>query len=333
MDWNRRARQVGWTAVACAVILRLYLAGAFSAAADWVGAHTDFLLYLETGRRLSSREAEFVFLPESPAPAVPPETAPAEPPQAGATLPETSEETLPEITYACDLRPDIPALLEEKAVFSLRQEKPTVLILHTHTTESYTKSREPYEESSDYRTLDENYNMLSIGAEVARQLEAGGIRVIQDRQLHDYPSYNGSYTHARKAIQSLLSENPAIQLILDLHRDAADTPSGQLRTVAEVDGARSAQLMLVVGSNASGRKHPDWERNLALALQLQTRLELCAPGITRPTVLRGQRFNQDLSTGALLVEVGAAGNTHAEALRAADVLAEAILSLADGNVS
>ena len=218
-------------------------------------------------------------------------------------------------------------------MFSLRQEKPTVLILHTHTTESYTKSREPYEESSDYRTLDENYNMLSIGAEVARQLEAGGIRVIQDRQLHDYPSYNGSYTHARKAIQALLSENPSIRLILDLHRDAADTPKGQLRTVAEVDGTRSAQLMLVVGSDASGRKHPDWERNLALALQLQTRLELLAPGITRPTVLRGQRFNQDLSTGALLVEVGAAGNTHAEALRAADVLAEAILSLADGNVS
>lgn len=333
MDWNRRARRVGWTAVACAVILRLYLAGAFSAAADWVGAHTDFLLYLETGRRLSSREAEFVFLPESPAPSVPPETVPAGPPQTGAALPETPEETLPEITYACDLRPDIPALLEEKAVFSLRQEKPTVLILHTHTTESYTKSREPYEESSDYRTLDENYNMLSIGAEVARQLEAGGIRVIQDRQLHDYPSYNGSYTHARKAIQALLSENPSIRLILDLHRDAADTPKGQLRTVAEVDGARSAQLMLVVGSNASGRKHPDWERNLALALQLQTQLELLVPGITRPTVLRGQRFNQDLSTGALLVEVGAAGNTHAEALRASDVLAEAILSLADGNVS
>lgn len=333
MDWNRRARRVGWTAVACAVILRLYLAGAFSAAADWVGAHTDFLLYLETGRRLSSREAEFVFLPESPAPSVPPETVPTEPPQTGAALPEAPEVSLPEITYACDLRPDIPALLEEKAVFSLRQEKPTVLILHTHTTESYTKSGELYEESSDYRTLDENYNMLSIGAEVARQLEAGGIRVIQDRQLHDYPSYNGSYTHARKAIQTLLSENPSIQLILDLHRDAADTPKGQLRTVAEVDGARSAQLMLVVGSNASGRKHPDWERNLALALQLQTRLELCAPGITRPTVLRGQRFNQDLSTGTLLVEVGAAGNTHAEALRAADVLAEAILSLADGNVS
>lgn len=326
MNWNRRARLVGRAVVALALILRLYLGGAFSAAADWMGRNARFLIYLETGRRISPR-AEFVFLPESPAPSVPAasaptEDAPTEPPRA-----ETPEE--PEITYACNLRPDIPALLEEKAVLHLRQAVPTVLILHTHTTESYTKDGEAYAESADYRTLDEAYNMVSIGAEVARKLEAGGVSVLHDRLLHDYPSYNGSYTHARKAIQKVLEENPAIQLVLDLHRDAADTPAGQLRTAAQVQGEDSAQLMLVVGSNASGRRHPDWERNLALALQLQSCLEACAPGITRPIVLRGQRFNQDLSPGALLVEVGAAGNTHAEAIRAADVLAEAILRLAE----
>lgn len=326
MNWNRRARRVGRAVVALALILRLYLGGAFSAAADWMGRNARFLIYLETGRRISPR-AEFVFLPESPAPSVPAasaptEDAPTEPPRA-----ETPEE--PEITYACNLRPDIPALLEEKAVLHLRQAVPTVLILHTHTTESYTKDGEAYAESADYRTLDEAYNMVSIGAEVARKLEAGGVSVLHDRLLHDYPSYNGSYTHARKAIQKVLEENPAIQLVLDLHRDAADTPAGQLRTAAQVQGEDSAQLMLVVGSNASGRRHPDWERNLALALQLQSCLEACAPGITRPIVLRGQRFNQDLSPGALLVEVGAAGNTHAEAIRAADVLAEAILRLAE----
>ena len=325
MNWNRRAWRVGRTAVVLALILRLYLGGAFSAAADWMGRNARFLIYLETGRRLSPR-AEFVFLPESPAPSVPPsvpaEEAPTEPPRT--ELPEA-----PEITYACNLRPDIPALLEEKAVLRLRQTVPTVLILHTHTTESYTKNGEAYEESADYRTLDEAYNMVSVGTEVARKLEAGGILVLHDRLLHDYPSYNGSYTHARKAIQKALAENPAIQLVLDLHRDAADTPAGQLRTAAQVQGEDSAQLMLVVGSNASGRRHPDWERKLALALQLQTCLEACAPGVTRPIVLRGQRFNQDLSPGALLVEVGAAGNTHAEAIRAADVLAEGILRLAE----
>ena len=119
--------------------------------------------------------------------------------------------------------------------------------------------------------------------------------------------------------------------MLDLHRDAADTPSGQLRTLAATDAGASAQLMLVMGSSASGLKHPNWEQNLSLALKLQAVLERETPGITRSTVLRAQRFNQDLSPGCLLVEVGAAGNTHDEALRAAGKLAEGILALAAEN--
>ena len=66
-------------------------------------------------------------------------------------------------------------------------------------------------------------------------------------------------------------------------------------------------------------------------LKLQAVLERETPGITRSTVLRAQRFNQDLSPGCLLVEVGAAGNTHDEALRAAGKLAEGILALAAEN--
>ena len=51
----------------------------------------------------------------------------------------------------------------------------------------------------------------------------------------------------------------------------------------------------------------------------------------RPLILRSQRFNQDMSSGALLVEVGAAGNSHEEALGAVEQLAEAIAALARGS--
>ena len=70
---------------------------------------------------------------------------------------------------------------------------------------------------------------------------------------------------------------------------------------------------------------------MALALKLHTQLEGIAPGIMRYVNLRAQRFNQDMSPGALIVEVGAAGNTHAEALTATEVLAKAVLSLAKGS--
>lgn len=99
-----------------------------------------------------------------------------------------------------------------------------------------------------------------------------------------------------------------------------------MRTLARVEGEDAAQLMVVLGTN-----HKGYEENLSLGLKLHTQLERQAPGITRPLQLRAQRFNQDLSPGALLVEVGAAGNSRTEALRAADQLAEAIITLAKGS--
>ena len=89
--------------------------------------------------------------------------------------------------------------------------------------------------------------------------------------------------------------------------------------------------MLVVGTDYGGLRHPQWQENLSIALKLQIQLEELCPGICRNINLRTQRFNQDLSPGAMLVEVGASGNTRQEALRAAEVLAKGIISLAHGS--
>ena len=173
--------------------------------------------------------------------------------------------------------------------------------------------------------------MLSIGDEVARILGENGITAYHDRTLHDHPSYTGAYSHARTTTRELLERYPTIRLVLDLHRDALETGKSQLRTHAVVRGEDSAQLMLVMGTDAGGLEHEHWEENLSLALKLQLQLERRSPGITRPINLRSQRFNQDLSTGALLVEVGAAGNTRQEALVAARELAMAIVDLSRGS--
>ena len=240
-------------------------------------------------------------------------------------LPAFSDASVVDVYYAADKNPDMDALLAKPLVWDLYAEEPTVLILHTHATESYTRRGEAYKETSPWRTLDESYNMLSIGAHLASLLEAQGIPVLQDLEFHDYPSYNGSYIHARKSLESYLEDYPSIQLVLDLHRDASEGENGQLRTIAKVNGIPSAQLMLVLGTN-----HERYEDNLSLALKLHAQLETLHPGIMRPLQLRSQRFNQDLSPGALLVEVGAAGNSHSEALQAAEALAQAITALAKG---
>ena len=322
MNPLHRARRVGYTAVACAVAMRLFAAGVPQKLyAEYLKPNIEaFFQQQETGHDVRFSSSIDTFSPdfmESPPP----------------SLPEIAEEPLPafsgdeavELYYAVKKQPDIGTLLAKPLEWELAGEAPTVLILHTHTTESYTRRGEDYRETSSWRTLDEGYNMVAIGEIVGQILEENGIGVIHHRELNDYPSYNGSYTRARKILREYLKEHPGILLVLDLHRDAAGDEKKQMRTLAEVSGQPSAQLMLVVGTN-----HKDYEENLSLALKLHVQLEKQSPGIMRPLQLRSQRFNQDLSPGALLIEVGAAGNTHPEARIAAEELAKAIVALARG---
>ena len=339
MDPFRRTLRFGAAVISCAVVARLGLSGSFEPLVRWFEKpeSQSLFLYLETGRKVrfsDPLEGLSESVTQSTEPTPPPETVPPEtvPPETEPPLPVFSMEDASglEIRYNCSLRPDLEDLMAKPLSWDLNTQEPRVLILHTHATESYTRQGEIYQESSAYRTLDEQYNMISVGDRVTELLEEAGIGVIHDRQLHDYPSYNGSYTHARKSIQKILEENPSICLVLDLHRDASGDLNNQFRPVASVDGEDTAQIMLVMGTNASGQNHPEWQENLALGLKLQTQLERQAPGITRPISLRAQRFNQDLTKGSLLIEMGAAGNSHAEALRAADQLAKALIALSKG---
>ena len=317
MDRQGNHIRLGITMILMALILRLGSAGFFQPVADFITGQGLYkaLFLLETGRSIPDSQEVSVFFGES----APPVTA--------ASLPVFSPQDLDSIdlTNTSGLEPDLEGLLCTSLDWDLFGQEPTVLILHTHTTESYTKTSETYAETSAYRTLEEGYNMLSIGDLVADKLSQQGIAVIHDRTFHDYPSYNGSYTRARETISGYLDQYPSIRLVLDLHRDASGEGRNQMRPVTKVAGKSCAQLMLVLGTNMD-----TWQDNLSLALKLQAQLEKLAPGITRPLQLRPQRFNQDLCPGALLIEVGAAGNTHSEALLAADYLAQTLIFLAKG---
>jgi stage II sporulation protein P len=75
----------------------------------------------------------------------------------------------------------------------------------------------------------------------------------------------------------------------------------------------AAQITLVVGSDGSGPEHPRWMENLKLAVALQQDISQLYPTLLRPILLRNSRYNQHMTTGSLLLEVGAAGNSPEEA--------------------
>ena len=229
----------------------------------------------------------------------------------------------------CPYRPDLEELLCKPIEWTSEAKPPAVLILHTHASECYTPGPgEEFTQSSDYRTLDTAHNLVAVGEEVSRLLRRAGISVVHDQTIHDYPSYSASYTNSRQTIEKHLRQNPSIGLVLDLHRDAMLNSDGsQFAPAVSVPGGGAARMMLVVGTDAGGARHPAWQENLSLGLKLQALLERENPGITRPTMLRAQRFNQDLLPGAVIVEMGAAGNTMSQAMVAAEHLARAVITL------
>lgn len=318
---------IGICALVLALILRMV-----SAAGILPLQNSDMLsllVYLQTGRVVRYPTAP---APQMPVATTPPSTVPTAPPQRPVGLILTSADAQAvRLSDLVDYKPDVESLLLSPLGWDLTGDAPKVLILHTHATESYTRQPgEIYEEDSDYRTFNASYNMLSIGEELASVLTAGGITVLHDRTLHDYPSFNGSYDHARQTIRAYLEAYPSITMVIDLHRDAMDfTQDPQLTTMATVGEQKSAQLMLVAGTDHNV-PYSHWEENLAMGVKLTAVLEKMYPGITRPIQLRAQRFNLDMTPGSLLVEVGANGNTHTEALTAVRALGAAILAMAQG---
>ncbi|MCD7920061.1 MAG: stage II sporulation protein P [Clostridiales bacterium] len=224
-------------------------------------------------------------------------------------------------------RVDVSALLSGELPLTLQsaEEGPQILIMHTHTTEAYTMSGDDvYTETDTSRTTDERYNMVRIGEEMKAVFESYGLSVIHDTTTYDYPSYNGSYGRSLAGIQAYLEEYPTIAVVLDVHRDALIGSDGTAyATTTEVNGEAVAQVMLVVGTNDSGLEHPNWTDNMAVAVQLQAAMVSLAPDLARDIDLRSQRFNQHLTTGSLLVEVGTSGNTLQEALAGARLFAQA----------
>ena len=220
--------------------------------------------------------------------------------------------------------PDANSLLKMPLDFHAQSDSPKVLIMHTHTSEAYL-------ESEGARSKDNTKNVVCVGEIIKNTLEKNGIGVIHDTTQNDSPSYNGSYNKALKNIEAQIEKHPSIEIVLDVHRDYAeqtnDGKAVQLKPIATVNGEQVAQVMFVVGTDARGLEHPNWKYNLAFAIQMQNKLNGISPKIARPINLRRERFNQHLTKGSLIVEVGTAGNTISECENAAVHIGNAVSSV------
>ena len=220
---------------------------------------------------------------------------------------------------------DLAAAASATVPITLPEEGPQILIIHTHGSEAYTPDGTDVYTPSDNntRTLDTNYNMVRVGTEMEKVFTEMGLGVVHDTTLYDYPQYNGAYDRSAQAVQAYLEQYPTIRIVLDVHRDALIGEDGTVyKAVTTVDGTSTAQVMLVLGSSEGG-EHPNWMENLTLACKIQNGMNTLYPTLARPMTMRSSRYNQQLCSGSLLVEVGTHGNTLQEALAGARLFARA----------
>lgn len=201
-------------------------------------------------------------------------------------------------------------------------EEPQVLIIHTHGSEAYTMPPgEEYVPSDDHRTTDKAYSVVRVGDEIARVLGEAGIGVVHDRELYDYPHYSGAYDRSLAAIERWRAEHPSIVYILDVHRDAVEDAQGRQYKLVCAEEPGAAQMEFVIGTDGGGAQHDNWRENLKLAAAVQETLLERYPTLMRPITVRNSRYNQHVTEGSLLLEVGTAGNSLSEALEAGRLFA------------
>lgn len=218
---------------------------------------------------------------------------------------------------------NLPELYKEKISFNHEKGKPQVLIVHTHGSESYN----PYDRSQDI-----NNNIVRVGMEMAKIFKENGIEVIHSEKMHDIPKFNNSYKNSLATVDEMLKKYPSISVVLDIHRDAMISESGEVfKVVKEINGVKCSQIMFVVGTNEGGLTHNNWKENLKFAMHCQEKINELAPNLARPINLRQERFNQHTTNSSVIIEIGTNGNTLTESINSGIITAKAISDVLNSN--
>jgi stage II sporulation protein P len=214
------------------------------------------------------------------------------------------------------------------------KDAPQVLIIHTHTTESFaSQDTGLYDPNAPTRNTDKTKSVVRVGDEVAKYLEQNGIGVYHDTSYNDYPDFDGAYGRSLAEIQKDMKKYPSIKVVLDIHRDSIQDADGtRIKPTAVINGKKAAQIMIISGCGEvnSGLTVPDWRCNYRFALRIEQQLNKSYPGLARPIDLADKQYNQQVSHGALLVEFGTDVNTLDEVVYAGQLFGQSLAAALKG---
>ena len=130
-------------------------------------------------------------------------------------------------------------------------------------------------------------------------------------------------------IEKNIATYPNIEIVLDIHRDYIKRDDGSLLkpTITTKNGEKAAQIMFVIGTDNMGLEHPNWRHNASFAAKIQNQLNQIQPGLCRSINIRTERFNQHVTPGSMIIEVGTGANSVEEAKRSGQLIGQAVAAV------
>lgn len=203
-------------------------------------------------------------------------------------------------------------------------EGPQILIYHTHSQEDFVDSVQG----------DASTTIVGAGEKLARVLEEEyGFQVLHHTGEYDVESRQDAYSNSLPAIEKILSENPTIEVVIDVHRD--EMREGK-KLVMDLQGRPTARFMFFNGLSHIRNKgdigyleNPYIQENLAFSFQAQVAANEYYPGLARKVYLKAYRYNMHLKPKSMLIELGAQTNTVEEIMNACDPIAHILAIVLD----
>ncbi len=194
----------------------------------------------------------------------------------------------------------------------------SVLIVNTHAFESYAREGMLYYTDTAFSSNAAQDHRISAAAHaLCEALNENGIGAIFVDCMTE--SAFGSYQNAKKMVELTLEDHPEIVLILDLHRGILTDETGALlRPITQISDAVTAQIRILLGTGGN------WETHASAALSFYETANLTYSSLMMPLTVSENTFLQTCSVPVLTLEIGTAGNTVAEALVSAEMLANVL---------
>lgn len=151
-----------------------------------------------------------------------------------------------------------------------------------------------------------------VGKEFTKQLNSLGIQTVYREDLH-LPHNSGAYTRSQVTAVAILNEK--VDGLFDLHRDSTK----RSEYLTKVDGMQMSSIRMVVGASSK-----NYEENKKFAYSIKSYADAVYPGLIKDIYIGKGNYNQQLTTRAMLFEMGCENIEKSLVLKSTPYLAKVV---------